>query len=132
MKAITILTTTLFLLLTFAVSAQRTDSRQKMTPEQQATKMVEKMTTQLQLNAKQQKELTTYYTETFKKRAEARQKNMDNKDSMRENMKKERDAADAQLKKILTPDQYKKYKADEEKRKEEMKKRGDRPNGSRR
>lgn len=132
MKAITILTTTLFLLLTFAVSAQRTDSRQKMTPEQQATKMVEKMTTQLQLNAKQQKELTTYYTETFKKRAEARQKNMDNKDSMRENMKKERDAADAQLKKILTPDQYKKYKADEEKRKEEMKKRGDRPNGPRR
>lgn len=132
MKAITILTTTLFLLLTFAVSAQRTDSRQKMTPEQQAAKMVEKMTTQLQLNAKQQKELTTYYTETFKKRAEARQKNMDNKDSMRENMKKERDAADTQLKKILTPDQYKKYKADEEKRKEEMKKRGDRPNGPRR
>ena len=41
---------------------------------------------------------------------------------MRDQMKKDREAADAELKKVLTEEQYKTYKANEEKRMKECNK----------
>jgi protein CpxP len=43
---------------------------------------------------------------------------------MRDQMKKDREAADAELKKVLTEEQYKTYKANEEKRMKEWQQRG--------
>lgn len=126
MKTITLLTTLILMVLTFSVSAQRQGPREKMTPEQQATKMIERMDKELQLNDKQKKDLQTYYLASFKKRDAAMQKNKDNRDAMREEMKKDREANEAQLKKVLTADQYKKYQANEQKRREAMKNRGNR------
>jgi len=52
------------------------------------------------------------------------QKNRDNREAMRDQMKKDREAADAELKKVLTEEQYKTYKANEEKRMKEWQQRG--------
>ena len=73
---------------------------------------------------KQQADLKKWYTESFKKREEAMQKNRDNREAMRDQMKKDREAADAELKKVLTEEQYKTYKANEEKRMKEWQQRG--------
>jgi protein CpxP len=43
---------------------------------------------------------------------------------MRDQMKKDREAADAELKKVLTEEQYKTYKANEEKRMKEWQQSG--------
>ena len=47
-----------------------------------------------------------------------------NREAMRDQMKKDREAADAELKKVLTEEQYKTYKANEEKRMKEWQQRG--------
>ena len=57
-------------------------------------------------------------------RSKAMQKNRDNREAMRDQMKKDREAADAELKKVLTEEQYKTYKANEEKRMKEWQQRG--------
>lgn len=40
--------------------------RERMTPEQQATRTVERLTTELKLTDKQQADLKKWYTESFK------------------------------------------------------------------
>ena len=51
------------------------------------------------------------------------QKNLEIREAMREQMKKDREANDAQLEKVLTAEQYKTYKANEEKRMKEWQQR---------
>ena len=124
MKKLVFLATTLLMFLAITVNAQQRGPRERMTPEQQATRTVERLTTELQLTDKQQADLKKWYTESFKKREEAMQKNRDNREAMRDQMKKDREAADAELKKVLTEEQYKTYKANEEKRMKEWQQRG--------
>lgn len=119
MKKILFLATTLLMFLALGVNAQQRGPREKLTPEQQATRMVERLNQELKLTDKQQADLKTYFTASFKKRNEAFEKNKDNREGMREQMQKDREATDAQLKKVLTADQYKTYKANEEKRQKE-------------
>ena len=119
MKKLVFLATTLLM---FLVNAQQRGPRERMTPEQQATRTVERLTTELKLTDKQQADLKKWYTESFKKREEAMQKNRDNREAMRDQMKKDRE--DAELKKVLTEEQYKTYKANEEKRMKEWQQRG--------
>ena len=114
MKKLVFLATTLLMFLAITVNAQQRGPRERMTPEQQATRTVERLTTELKLTDKQQADLKKWYTESFKKREEA----------MRDQMKKDREAADAELKKVLTEEQYKTYKANEEKRMKEWQQRG--------
>ena len=116
MKKLVFLATTLLMFLAITVNAQQRGPRERMTPEQQATRTVERLTTELKLKK--------WYTESFKKREEAMQKNRDNREAMRDQMKKDREAADAELKKVLTEEQYKTYKANEEKRMKEWQQRG--------
>lgn len=119
MKKILFLATTLLMFLALGVNAQQRGPREKLTPEQQATRMVERLNKELKLTDKQQTDLKTYFTDSFKKRNEALEKNKDNREGMRDQMKKDREATDAQLKKVLTAEQYKTYKANEEKRQKE-------------
>ena len=118
MKKLVFLATTLLMFLAITVNAQQRGPRERMTPEQQATRTVERLTTELKADLKK------WYTESFKKREEAMQKNRDNREAMRDQMKKDREAADAELKKVLTEEQYKTYKANEEKRMKEWQQRG--------
>lgn len=130
MKKILFLATTVLMFLAMGVNAQQRGPREKLTPEQQATRMVERLNEELKLTDKQQADLKTYFTTSIKNRNEAFEKNKDNREQMREQMKKDREATDAQLKKVLTAEQYKTYKANEEKRqKEREQNKGQRPQG---
>ena len=71
MKKLVFLATTLLMFLAITVNAQQRGPRERMTPEQQATRTVERLTTELKLTDKQQADLKKWYTESFKKREEA-------------------------------------------------------------
>lgn len=75
MKKIVFLAATLFMFFAISVNAQQRGPREHMTPEQQATRMVERLTEELKLDENQQKELQTYFTEQFQKRQEEFEKN---------------------------------------------------------
>lgn len=131
MKKILSLATALFLLLGISANAQQRGPRERMTPEQRAERTVERLNEELKLTDAQQKELKKWYTESFKKNEENFQKNREDREAMRAQMQKNREANDAQLKKVLTAEQYKTYKANEEKRLKEMQQRGPgRPGGN--
>lgn len=122
MKKLLFLTATFIMCLTLGVSAQeqgpgnQRGPREKATPEQQATRTVERLNKELQLTEKQQKDLKTYFTEAFKKRNAAMEKNKNDRQAFRQQMQKDREANDAELKKVLTAEQYKTYKENETKR----------------
>lgn len=126
MKKLVFVATILFMSLSFIANAQQHQRgpRENMTPEEQSTKMVERLNKELKLTAKQQADLKTFFTASFKKRSENFQKNKENREAMRESMKKDREATDVEMKKVLTAEQYKTYKANEEKRMQEHKNRG--------
>lgn len=124
MKKILFLATTVLMFLAFSVNAQQRGPRERLTPEQQATRMVERLNQELKLTDKQQTELKTWFTDSFKKRNEAFEKNRENREAMRSQMQKDREATEAELKKVLTEEQYKTYKANEEKRQKERQQRG--------
>ncbi len=115
------------LFLAFSVNAQQggqgrpqgQSQRERPTPEQMAKNMVERMNKELNLTEKQQKDFTTYFTESAKKQQEMFEKNKSNREAMVENMKKNREETDAYLKKNLTADQYKKYQENQAKRMQE-------------
>lgn len=133
MKKIVFLATTLLLFVAFSVHAQpnrQGQQRERPTPEQQAIRTVERLNQELKLTEQQQTELKTWFTESFKKRNENFEKNKDNRENMREQMKKDREATEAELKKVLTEEQYKTYKANEEKRQKERQQRGQRGPGN--
>lgn len=75
MKKIVFLAATLFMFFAISANAQQRGPREHMTPEQQATRMVERLTEELKLDENQQKELQTYFTEQFQKRQEEFEKN---------------------------------------------------------
>ena len=79
MKKLVFLATTLLMFLAITVNAQQRGPRERMTPEQQATRTVERLTTELKLTDKQQADLKKWYTESFKKREEAMQQNGEGK-----------------------------------------------------
>lgn len=132
MKKILCLTAGLLLLLAFSVHAQQRGTRgtrEQLTPEQQATRVVERLTKELQLTEQQQTTLKTWYTASFKNRKEIMEKNRDDRQAIREKMQKEREANEAQLKKVLTSEQYKTYQANEAKRRQELQQRRGRQGG---
>lgn len=57
MKKLVFLATTLLMFLAITVNAQQRGPRERMTPEQQATRTVERLTTELKLTDKQQADL---------------------------------------------------------------------------
>lgn len=116
MKKILFLATTFVMLLFFSANAQQGGQREKMTPEQMATRTVERMNKEVTLNEKQQADLKKWFTTSYTERSKSMEKNKDNREAMRESMKKDKEATDAQLKKVLTAEQFKKYQDAEKKR----------------
>lgn len=115
--------------LTFA--QERGRKGEKLTPEQQTELQVKKMTLELDLDAKQQKEVKAILLENAKKR-EAKMTEMkakrengekpsaDEKFAMKNKMLDNQIEHKAQMKKILKPEQFQKWEQNLENRKEKM------------
>ena len=111
--------------LTFA--QDRKQGREKLTPEQQSELHVKKMTLDLDLDAQQQKEVKTIFLEQAKKR-EAKMVEMKAKREKGEKPSAdERFEMKTKMKKILKPEQYKKWEENHDEKaaqaKEKMQKR---------
>jgi len=118
------------LLVGVASFAQDTDQkREKLTPEQRSEKQLQKLTSELSLDANQQtqvKQLLAERSAKAEKFKEARQTKKDSdvkptaeeKEAFKKEMLAEKEANDAKMKSILTPDQYTKWHALQEKNKE--------------
>ena len=115
--------------LTFA--QDRKQGREKLTPEQQTELQVKKMTLDLDLDAKQQKEIKTILLEQAKKReakmAEMKAKrekgekpSADEKFAIKNEMLDNQIEHKAQMKKILKPEQFQKWEQNLENRREKM------------
>ena len=105
--------------------------KSKLSPEQQTELQVKKMTFDLDLDTKQQNELKTILLEQNKKRAtkiaELKDKkkqgvklSANEKFEMKSKMLDDQIELKAKMKKILTPDQMKKWEAKQEERKEKV------------
>ncbi|MEO8759968.1 MAG: multiple ligand-binding protein 1 [Bacteroidia bacterium] len=82
----------------------------KKTAEQRATDQSKRLTTELGLNADQQKSAYTLALQHAQQQDADRAKNKDDKEAMKTARKQNRDNFDAGLAKILTADQNTKYK----------------------
>jgi hypothetical protein len=86
--------------------------RREFKPEDMATRMADGMKKELSLNDKQYKSVFKLYLkqgEEMKARREKEQGQQIDREARREEMKKSQEAMNAELKKILTAEQYTKY-----------------------
>jgi len=108
------------------------EQRERMTPEQRNEKQLQKLTTELNLDASQQaqvKQLLADRSEKAEKFREARKEKKDSntkptaeeKAAFKKQLEDEIAANDAKMKSILKPDQYTKWKALQEEKKDKMK-----------
>jgi periplasmic protein CpxP/Spy len=110
------------LLSTITVFAQ--GGAPKKTAEERAASFVKNISTELSLTADQSTKIQAIQLESMKKGDEIRTKGADgDKKAMRAEMKTVTDAADLQIKTVLTEEQKTKFVAWQEKKKEEMKNR---------
>ena len=109
----------------------RTENRETLTPEQQAELQVKKMTLELDLNAKQQAEIKKIALEQAQKRETKKAEWKANKEAgkslskeekfaMKNQMLDNQIAHKAEMKKILTPEQYAKWESKQAERKDKM------------
>jgi protein CpxP len=115
--------------------------RERMSPEQRSKAQLDKLTTELKLDAKQQEQIKPIITEQTAKREAMRAERMGSNDKPKEFTKAEREALkvkrteekatmDNNLKAILTPEQFKKMKDMEQANMEKMREtRGSRQGG---
>lgn len=120
------------LMSTLATFAQdRKMNQDKLTPEQRVELQVKKMTLDLDLNDKQQKDIAKLLTEQSKKREEAKAKReavkkadtkptSEERFAMKNKMMDEQIAFKAEMKKILNEKQMEKWEAQREDRMEQM------------
>lgn len=103
----------------------RKAGREKLTTEQKVDFQVKKLTKDLNLNDKQAKEVRALVTKEVEKREAKRAEIKEIKAKKREDMKAkiqaEQEAVSADMKKILTPEQYTKWEKIREERKENFK-----------
>lgn len=96
----------------FAQAPQRGE-RREFKPEEMATRMADGMKKELNLNDEQYKSVYNLYLkrgeEMKARRDKGQQGQQVDREARREEMKKNQEAMNAELKKILTPEQYTKY-----------------------
>ena len=118
--------------LTFAQDRKGRGAGEKLTPEQQTELQVKRMTLELDLDEKQQKEIKTILVEQSKKRetklAEMKAKKekgekptADERFAMKNEMLDNQIAMKARMKKILKPEQFTKWEEKQADRKEDRK-----------
>lgn len=139
MKNVIVTVVMLFGLITFAQEKEvqkgdrkaKMENREAMTPEQQAEIQTKRMTLELDLNTKQQAEVKKIVLEQAKKRDAKKTEwkankeagkslTKDEKFAMKNQMLDEQIATKAEMKKILTADQYAKWEAKQANRKDKM------------
>ena len=101
----------------FAQEGKEKPNKEKMeqiTPEQRAGKHLKKMTKELGLNPDQQAQLKTIFMDQEARKANPVKPTKEEGKALRKEM-------DAKMKSILTPEQFEKWNAENEKRKAEMK-----------
>ena len=103
----------------------RRAGREKLTAEQKVDIQVKRLTNDLDLNEKQAKEVRGLVTKQVEKR-EAKRKEMENlkakkREDIKAEMEKEQAAVNADMKKILTPDQFAKWENKRAERKADFK-----------
>ena len=119
--------------LTFAQDRKGRGAGEKLTPEQQTELQVKRMTLELDLDEKQQKEIKTILVEQSKKRetklAEMKAKKekgekptADERFAMKNEMLDNQIAMKARMKKILKPEQFTKWEEKQADRKERIEK----------
>ncbi|MFB9110237.1 hypothetical protein [Flavobacterium gyeonganense] len=105
------------------------EQRERMTPEQRNERQLKKLTSDLDLDAKQQEQVKQLIAERSIKseklreaRKEQREKGTkltaEQRETLRKEMTAEADANDAKMKEILTADQYTKWKKNQEENKD--------------
>lgn len=108
----------------FAQAPQRGE-RREFKPEEMATRMADGMKKEFNLNDEQYKSVYNLYLkrgeEMKARRDKGQQGQQVDREARREEMKKNQEAMNAELKKILTPEQYTKY---EEMLKKQQQRRG--------
>ncbi|KQO33872.1 hypothetical protein ASF10_17635 [Flavobacterium sp. Leaf82] len=108
------------------------EPREKLTPEQRNEKQLKKITSELNLDTKQQAEVKLLLAERSAKAEKLRDERKDRKDSntkptaaereaFKNELKAEKDANDAKMKAILNADQYKKWTTIQEEKREKAK-----------
>ena len=102
-------------LFTVTVSAQRPDRKSRMTAEERASKQTEMMTKHLDLTVEQQAKVKEINLQHSQQMANQQEQARENRRQGSEKMKSQMETRDAELKQVLTPEQYEKW---QEKRKE--------------
>jgi Spy/CpxP family protein refolding chaperone len=102
-------------LFTIGISAQRPDKKARVTPEERASKQTEIMAKQLELTEEQQAKVKEINLKYSQQTANHEQQAKDELKKSREDFKSLFEAKDAELKQVLTPEQYQKW---QEKRKD--------------
>lgn len=109
----------------FAQGPQRGE-RREFKPEEMATRMADGMKKELSLNDEQYKSVYNLYLkrgeEMKARRDKGQQGQQVDREARREEMKKQQEAMNAELKKILTPEQYTKF--EEMQKKQQQQRRG--------
>jgi len=93
---------------------------ERLTPAQRNEKHLQKLTSELSLNEKQQKEVGTILAEQSAKREAKHEERKKLTEAQRTERKAEMEANDAKIKAVLTPEQTKKWEELKAKKKEEM------------
>lgn len=110
----------------FAQQPQRGE-RREFKPEEMATFQADRMKKELDLNEEQYKALYNFYLkrgeEMKKERAKFQEGQQIDREALRAEMVKRQEAQNAEFKKILTPEQYKKYE-EMQKREQERRRQG--------
>ena len=110
----------------FAQAPQRGE-RREFKPEEMATRMADGMKKELNLNDEQYKSVYNLYLkrgeEMKKERAKFQEGQQIDREALRAEMVKRQEAQNAEFKKILTPEQYKKYE-EMQKREQERRRQG--------
>lgn len=129
MKKLILITALALSTLTFA--QEKRAKKERLTPEQQTELQVKKMTLDLDLNAKQQKEVKTILLEKAKKReakmaefkanrTKGQKPTAEEKFEMKNKMLDEQIEMKAEMKKILTKEQFTKWEVKKENNKQKM------------
>jgi Spy/CpxP family protein refolding chaperone len=114
MKKLIVVALLLFGFTTFAQEAkkekEKTESKEKMSPEERTQKEIKRMTKALSLTETQQREMRALFTEMEEKRAEGQKPSKEDRKAMKDKVNK-----------ILTTEQAATWEKIQEERKEKMK-----------
>ncbi len=91
--------------------------------EEDVKQRVKRQSQELGMNEEQEKKITEFELQQYKKMQVERQKNQGDWEKMRETMRANRELRDAKYKEVLTEEQYKKYQQQQEERMQRMRER---------